>query len=79
LFQGAPLNFAKLLLTYVVPFCVSTYGTWSAVIAARYLRSIPVQTVMSACGTKLPIAALRRTADIEGRTDMSRTWRAGRV
>ena len=27
LFQGAPLNFAKLLLTYVVPFCVSTYGT----------------------------------------------------
>ena len=35
LFQGAPLNFAKLLLTYVVPFCVSTYGTWSALIAAR--------------------------------------------
>ena len=35
LFQGAPLNFAKLLLTYVVPFCVSTYGTWSALIATR--------------------------------------------
>ena len=35
LFQGAPLNFAKLLLTYVVPFCVSTYGTWSALITAR--------------------------------------------
>jgi hypothetical protein len=35
LFQGAALNFAKLLLTYVVPFCVSTYGTWSALIAAR--------------------------------------------
>ena len=35
LFQGAPLNFAKLLLTYVAPFCVSTYGTWSALIAAR--------------------------------------------
>jgi hypothetical protein len=33
LFQGAPLNFAK--LTYVVPFCVSTYGTWSALITAR--------------------------------------------
>ena len=30
LFQGAQPNFAKLLLTYVVPFCVSTYGTWSA-------------------------------------------------
>ena len=35
LFQGAALNFAKLLLTYVVPFCVSTYGTWSALIVAR--------------------------------------------
>ena len=35
LFQGVPLNFAKLLLTYVVPFCVSTYGTWSALIAVR--------------------------------------------
>ena len=35
MFQGAPLNFAKLLLTYVVPFCVSTYGTWSGLIAAR--------------------------------------------
>jgi hypothetical protein len=35
LFQGAPLNVAKLLLTYVVPFCVSTYGTWSALITAR--------------------------------------------
>jgi hypothetical protein len=35
LFQGAPLNFAKLLLTYVVPFCVSTYGTWSALITPR--------------------------------------------
>ena len=35
LFQGAPLNFTKLLLTYVVPFCVSTYGTWSALIATR--------------------------------------------
>ena len=35
LFQGAPPNFAKLLLTYVVPFCVSTYGTWSALISAR--------------------------------------------
>ena len=30
LFQCNPLNFAKLLLTYVIPFCVSTYGTWSA-------------------------------------------------
>ena len=33
LFHGAPLNLAKLLLTYVVPFCVSTYGAWSALIA----------------------------------------------
>jgi hypothetical protein len=35
LFQGAPLNFAKLILPYVVPFCASTYGTWSALISAR--------------------------------------------
>ena len=35
LFHGDPLNVAKLLLTYVVPFCVSTYGTWSALITAR--------------------------------------------
>ena len=35
LFQGAPINFAKLLFTYLVPFCVSTYGTWSALITAR--------------------------------------------
>jgi hypothetical protein len=35
LFQGAQLNFAKLLLTYVVLFCVSTYGTWSALITVR--------------------------------------------
>lgn len=35
LFQGDPLNFAKLVLTYVVPFCVPTYGTWSALITAR--------------------------------------------
>jgi hypothetical protein len=34
-FHGAPINFAKLFLTYVVPFCVSTYGTWSALITAR--------------------------------------------
>ncbi len=33
LLHGAPLNVAKLLLTYVVPFCVSTYGAWSALIA----------------------------------------------
>ena len=32
LFHGAPLNVAKLLLTYCVPFCVATYGTWSALI-----------------------------------------------
>jgi hypothetical protein len=34
---------------------------------------------MSLIGTKLPIAALNITADIEGRTDMSRTSRDGRV
>jgi hypothetical protein len=34
---------------------------------------------MSLPGTKLPIAALHITADIEGRTDMSRTSRDGRV
>ncbi len=35
LLHGAPLNVAKLLLTYIVPFCVSTYGTWSALITMR--------------------------------------------
>lgn len=35
IFQGGPINLLKLLLTYFVPFCVSTYGTWSALITAR--------------------------------------------
>ena len=35
LFQGAPLNLAKFLLTYLVPFCVATYGAASALIGSR--------------------------------------------
>jgi hypothetical protein len=35
LLHGAPVNIVKLLLTYAVPFCVSTYGTWSALITTR--------------------------------------------
>jgi hypothetical protein len=27
--SGAPLNWAKLLLTYAVPYCVATYGAVS--------------------------------------------------
>ena len=30
LFRDAPPDIAKLLLTYAVPFCVATYGAWSA-------------------------------------------------
>lgn len=30
LFGGAPLNWGKLLLTFSVPFCVASYGAWSA-------------------------------------------------
>jgi hypothetical protein len=33
--QGATLNVGKLVLTYSVPFCVATYGTWSALVGAR--------------------------------------------
>jgi hypothetical protein len=39
---------------------------------------LPAALHMSVTGTKLPIAALNITADIEGRTDMSRTSRDGR-
>ena len=35
LFQGAPLNLLKLLLTYAVPFCVATYGAASALVESR--------------------------------------------
>ena len=30
LFEGAQLNIVKLMLTYLVPFCVATYGAASA-------------------------------------------------
>ena len=29
LFAGKPLDWAKLLLTYIVPYCVTTYGAVS--------------------------------------------------
>ena len=28
--DGAPLHLGKLALTYCVPFCVASYGAWSA-------------------------------------------------
>jgi hypothetical protein len=43
---------------------------------AVLLRAL-LHLLRSPCGTKLPIAALHITADIEGRTDMSRTSRDG--
>jgi hypothetical protein len=35
LMHGEPLNAAKLVLTYLVPFCVTTYGAASALVAPR--------------------------------------------
>ncbi|MBI1211626.1 MAG: hypothetical protein GC190_09200 [Alphaproteobacteria bacterium] len=35
LVQGAPLNIAKLVLTYLVPFCVATYGAATALAQSR--------------------------------------------
>jgi hypothetical protein len=34
-FGGTSLNLTKLLLTYVVPYCVATYGAVSYELAAR--------------------------------------------
>lgn len=33
--HGGPVNLFKLLLTYAVPFCVATYGAWSALFATN--------------------------------------------
>ena len=30
MFSGSPIDHTKALLTYLVPFCVTTYGAWSA-------------------------------------------------
>ena len=35
LLAGAPVNLVKLLLTYVVPYCVATYGAVSFRLAAE--------------------------------------------
>ncbi len=35
LYRGAPLDIAKLALTYAAPFCVTTYGAWSALVTTR--------------------------------------------
>ena len=35
LLHGGPLDLAKLVLTYLVPFCVATYGAASALAAPR--------------------------------------------
>ena len=33
-FGDAPIDFTKLVLTFLVPFCVTTYGAWSALRAS---------------------------------------------
>jgi len=30
LFGGGAVNWGKILLTFIVPFCVASYGAWSA-------------------------------------------------
>ena len=35
LLAGNPIEHGKALLTYLVPFCVTTYGAWSALSSAR--------------------------------------------
>ena len=40
LFTGKPLDWTKLLLTYVVPYCVTTYGAVSFRLALAR-RSVP--------------------------------------
>ena len=34
LVAGAPLDWGKLILTYVVPFLVASFGAWSALASA---------------------------------------------
>jgi hypothetical protein len=44
---GMPLDLAKLLLTYLVPYCVSTYGAMSFRLhAARLAQSEPAQVLV---------------------------------
>lgn len=35
LFSGGSIDHTKAFLTYLVPFCVTTYGAWSALISPR--------------------------------------------
>jgi hypothetical protein len=35
LFSRDPVDLSKALLTYLVPFCVTTYGAWSALLSPR--------------------------------------------
>lgn len=35
LLGGGPINWIKLLLTFAVPFCVASYGAWSALRGAQ--------------------------------------------
>lgn len=44
LFAGAPLNLVKLLLTYVVPYCVATYGAVSFRLAAEARAAVAAPT-----------------------------------
>jgi len=47
LVTGMPLDIAKLLLTYLVPYCVSTYGAVSYRLhAARLARGEPAPAVL---------------------------------
>ena len=39
LFAGQALDFGKLSLTYMVPYCVATYGAVHAILAANRVKS----------------------------------------
>jgi hypothetical protein len=46
-FTGVPIDLAKLLLTYLVPYCVSTYGAVSyRLYAARPVTSEPARALV---------------------------------
>lgn len=39
LLDGADLNLTKMILTFIVPYCVATYGAVSYRISAEHMRS----------------------------------------
>ena len=42
LFGGAHLNLTKIILTFVVPYCVATYGAVSFRISGMHIQAQPV-------------------------------------